>query len=83
MTISPSFKNCDVLFSWNNLQKTYYDVKINNTPWTRVYEPKYTVKDALMYNDSIRINVRAKHSSKDNTLTYNGELCMVLVLHCA
>nr|XP_022304273.1 uncharacterized protein LOC111111531 isoform X2 [Crassostrea virginica] len=71
LTISPSFKNCDVLFSWNNLQKKYYDVRINNTPWARVFEPKYTVKDALMYNDNIRINVRAEHSSKDNTLTYN------------
>lgn len=82
LTISTSFKNCDVLFSWDNLKKTYYHVRINNQPWKRVYEPKYTVKDALLRSDSIRINIRAEHSSKDNTLIYNGELCMVLALHC-
>nr|XP_022306712.1 uncharacterized protein LOC111113053 isoform X2 [Crassostrea virginica] len=71
LTISTSFKNCDVLFSWDDLKKTYYHVMINNQPWKRVYEPKYTVKDALLRSDSIRINIRAEHSSKDNTLIYN------------
>ena len=83
LTISTSFKNCDVLFSWENLKKSYYDVSINNAPWDRVYEPKYTVKDALIHSDSIRINVIAGDSPIDYTSTYNGELFMVLALHCA
>ena len=83
LTISTSFKNCNVLFSWDNLQKSYYDVSINNAPWDRVYQPKYTVKDALMHSDSIRINVRAGDSPIVNTLTYNGELFMMLALHYA
>ena len=81
LTISTSFKNGDVLFSWDNLQKTYYDVSINNAAWNRVNQPKYTVKDALMHSQHIRINVRVPGSSEDNILTYNGELCMMLALY--
>lgn len=73
LTISTSFKNGDVLFSWGNLQKTFYDVSIN-VQWIRVNESKYTVQDALLY-DCININVResGKRSYKDHTFTYNGE----------
>ena len=76
LTLSSSFKNGDVIFSWDNPQKTYkyYFVIINNQrDWTSIFEPIYTVKNALVY-DFISINVRAEHSSKDNKLIYNGEL---------
>lgn len=73
LTISTSFKNGNVLFSWGNLQKTFYDVRINGQ-WIQVNESKYTVKDALLY-DNININVREyeKRSPKDHTFTYNGK----------
>lgn len=74
LTISTCFKNGDVLFSWDNLEKKYYDVKINNQTWNRTMnESKFTVKDALKY-DRIKITVRADGSSTYNKLTYNGEL---------
>ena len=74
MTISTSFTNGDILFSWSNLEKKVYDVIINDAAWSRVYEPKYIVKDALKY-DYISILIRGleERSLKDYTLTYNGE----------
>ena len=74
LTISTSFTNGDVLFSWGNLEKKVYDVRINDAAWSRVYKPKYTVKDALIY-DYIRIYIRVleKRYLKDYTLTYKGE----------
>ena len=74
LTISTSFTNGNVLFSWGNLEKKFYDVKINSGAWSRVSEPKYIVKDALKY-DYISILIRGfeERSLKDYTLTYNGE----------
>ncbi|XP_078329236.1 uncharacterized protein LOC111112451 [Crassostrea virginica] len=71
LTISTSFTNGNVLFSWGNLEKKFYDVKINNGAWSRVSEPKYIVKDALKY-DYISILIRGfeERSLKDYTLTY-------------
>ena len=85
LTVSTSFRNGDVLFSWDNPQKTYeyYDVIINNQEGSiYVVEPKYTVKNALM-NDSISIHVKAGGSLEDNRLTYmyNGELAACLFHH--
>ena len=78
LTISTSFTNGNVLFSWGNLEKKFYYVKINNGAWSRVSEPKYIVKDALKY-DYISILIRVfEERPKDYTLAYNGELCMVL-----
>lgn len=76
LTLSSSFKNGNIIFSWDNPQKTYkyFFVIINNQrKWDEVSEPKYTVDNALMF-DCISINVRAEHSVKDNKFTYNGEL---------
>ena len=70
MTISTSFTNGDLLFSWGNLEKKFYDVRINNAVWIRVYEPKYIVKDALIY-EYIRIYIHVL--GKDHTLTYKSE----------
>lgn len=76
--LSTSFKNGDVFFEWAKQNIKVYDVKINKVDWIRVYEPKYTVEDALIY-DYINITVRVFYgkSHKDNNFTYNGELCMV------
>ena len=73
--MSTSFKNGDVLFSWSNLHKKYYDVKINNQ-WIRIKETNYIVIDALLY-DYIGIIIRVEASLKYYKLTYYGELCMV------
>lgn len=73
LTISSSFKDGNVLFSWNNLNKTYYDILTSiQANWTRVHEPQYIVKNALMY-DSISVTVRAEGSSIDYKSTNNGE----------
>ena len=74
LTISTSFTNGDVLFSWGKLEKKVYDVRINNAAWSRVSQPKYIVKDALIYDYiSILIRVFEERPIKDYTLTYNGE----------
>ena len=75
LTISTRFKNGDVLFSWYNPQETYiyYYLTINNQSVGWIKDTEYTVKNALMY-DFIHITVKAGGSSKDNQLTYNGEL---------
>lgn len=69
------------MFSWDNLQKTFYHVEINNK-WIQVNESEYTVKDVLLY-DGIRITVREyeKGSPKDHKLTYNGELDEYFLYH--
>lgn len=67
------------MLAWDKQEEKYFEVKINNADWSRVQEPKYTVKDALIY-DIINIIVRAssENSYKDNMFTYNSELRMVI-----
>ena len=67
------------MLAWDKQEEKYFEVKINNANWSRVQEPKYTVKGALIY-DIINIIVRAssENSYKDNMFTYNSELRMVI-----